>query len=589
VAASGEESRRTTPVRRHGFRTRSLGRLRRAASGPRPASARIRRRRERWRRADGRDRRRRLRWLAGFFIRFVAGIGVSAQPRGGSASLLECGQQGKIVGPCPLELESSRLRPTSFGYGAGLCNGVEREQCRAEIDPCRRQVELITARRQLGDQGPAGRDGRASVPGSKLRVDQIGHADRLIGSVVHSSETFARQAQACGVVAVKSRKHRLDILAQHQVARHRSRAFEGPHLCQRRARGIQLVVVCNRIPQEAEGCVEIASIAGRTFVLTGQRQCMFGGCAASLTPPRVKPGSGYGQPAEHAQVRRRLGVEQGSACIGVRQPLADQCAGQYTRQDGGDLQSQRRGAMLPGESGARVVAIGREIALESGRIRAGHVRVPGFCEQARDRVGRAQLRRLDLTLSGQPFQCEGLRRLEQAIARAGVVVARQHGDQRAVDQHVERIEHRPGVDSLLVGSDLLRHLQGAAADHHSQAAEHGLLRFVEKPVAPLERRAQSLLACRRRAVAVSRQQPQPVAHRACEAVNAEHRGACRGELDGQRQAVDRVADRHHRRQVGIGERKAGVGRLRAVDEQCHCAAGKGVIDAGAGRRQIERG
>ena len=94
----------------------------------------------------------------------------------------------------------------------------------------------------------------------------------------------------------------------------------------------------------------------------------------------------------------------------------------------------------------------RASAAIAGRDPAGQVRVPGFCEQARDRLCQAQLRRLDLSRRGQPFQGEGLRRLEQAIARAGVVVARQHRDQRAVDQHVERIEHRPGVDRPYAGS-----------------------------------------------------------------------------------------------------------------------------------------
>jgi hypothetical protein len=39
--------------------------------------------------------------------------------------------------------------------------------------------------------------------------------------------------------------------------------------------------------------------------------------------------------------------------------------------------------------------------------------------------------------------------------------------------------------------------------------------------------------------------------------------------------------------VGLVSGEAWVGRLRAVDEECHRAAGKGLLGAGAGRRQIQ--
>jgi len=98
-----------------------------------------------------------------------------------------------------------------------------------------------------------------------------------------------------------------------------------------------------------------------------------------------------------------------------------------------------------------------------------------------------------------------------------------------------------------------------------------------------------VLAGRRRAVAVSRQELQAVAHRAREALDAEHRSPGGGQLDGQGQAIDRVAHRRHRCDVGIGEPEAWVGRLSAVDEQCHRAGGEGLLDVGAGERQLEGG
>jgi hypothetical protein len=86
-------------------------------------------------------------------------------------------------------------------------------------------------------------------------------------------------------------------------------------------------------------------------------------------------------------------------------------------------------------------------------------------------------------------------------------------------------------------------------------------------VAPFERGAQRLLPLGRGAVAGRRQQLQAVLHRFEQRPHAERRRARRGQLDRERQAVQRAADLDHRRGIGFAQREPAVDRVRALREQ----------------------
>jgi hypothetical protein len=88
-------------------------------------------------------------------------------------------------------------------------------------------------------------------------------------------------------------------------------------------------------------------------------------------------------------------------------------------------------------------------------------------------------------------------------------------------------------------------------------------------VAPFERRAQRLLALRRGAVAARGQQLQAVLHGRQQRLHTERRSTRCGQLDGERQTVDRPADRDHRRDIRIADREARVDRSGALREQRH--------------------
>ena len=171
----------------------------------------------------------------------------------------------------------------------------------------------------------------------------------------------------------------------------------------------------------------------------------------------------------------------------------------------------------------------------------------------------------------QALQRERARCLEQTVARLAVAITvalRQRHDQRAVDQPVQCVEHRPEVVGV-VDEQRLDQLERRAAGQHTQAPEHPLLALVEQAVAPLERGVQRALAFGRGAVAPMGEQGEAVAHRGEQACHAEQRRARGGQLDRQRQAVERVAQLDHRGGVGAVEREMAVEGAHPLDEERH--------------------
>ncbi len=90
-------------------------------------------------------------------------------------------------------------------------------------------------------------------------------------------------------------------------------------------------------------------------------------------------------------------------------------------------------------------------------------------------------------------------------------------------------------------------------------------------MAPLERGAQRLLARRRLAVAARAQQAEALVQRRRQRRDAEQRHARCRQLDRQRQAIERAAQRDDRGRVRIVEHEAAIERDDALDEQGHRA------------------
>ena len=169
-----------------------------------------------------------------------------------------------------------------------------------------------------------------------------------------------------------------------------------------------------------------------------------------------------------------------------------------------------------------------------------------------------QPERVLLAGGGEPAGRVLLDRVQQPVAglAAQLVV---EGDQRLVDERGHQVEHGAGRD-LLVRADLLGHLQVPAGEHR-QPAQQDLLRLGQQLVAPVHRGAQRLLPRRRGPVARG-QQPEPVIEPAGDLLHRQRADPRRGQLDGQRHAVQGPAQPGHRLGVVAAQREAGPGRRR---------------------------
>ena len=87
-------------------------------------------------------------------------------------------------------------------------------------------------------------------------------------------------------------------------------------------------------------------------------------------------------------------------------------------------------------------------------------------------------------------------------------------------------------------------------------------------VRPADRRRQRLQAGRGIARAVA-QQRKAIGHLGQQRLRGQDGDPRRGQLDGQRQAIERAADRRYRRRIALAELKRGPHRLRPLDEEAH--------------------
>ena len=157
--------------------------------------------------------------------------------------------------------------------------------------------------------------------------------------------------------------------------------------------------------------------------------------------------------------------------------------------------------------------------------------------------------------------------LEQRVAGVGTSpVGDDHG---LVDQSSQQVGHGLMVDALIRahradGSDV------AATREHRQPVEQQPLVLGEQLVGPLHRRPQRLVALRP-ATTAALQQPEAVRQLVGEIAECHRTDPSGGQLDGQRKAVQAVADRGDHRQVGVRRRERGVRRCGPLAEQLHPA------------------
>ena len=129
----------------------------------------------------------------------------------------------------------------------------------------------------------------------------------------------------------------------------------------------------------------------------------------------------------------------------------------------------------------------------------------------------------------------------------------------------ECLEHRPLVQHV-VGRDLLRHGERAAAGEHTEPPEHGLLVRREQPVAPLQRGTQRLVTAQHRARAGG-QQAEALAQPLAQSFDAHQGQSGDGKLDRERDPVEPPAYLDDRGNVARHELETPVDRACTLDEQ----------------------
>ena len=137
-------------------------------------------------------------------------------------------------------------------------------------------------------------------------------------------------------------------------------------------------------------------------------------------------------------------------------------------------------------------------------------------------------------------------------------------DQRLVSQRRQQAQHVRG-GQVITRAELLGHLQRPAGEDR-QPAQQNLLPLGQQVMAPVDRRAQRTLA-RRRSRATVGQQPEAVVHTGQDLLNSQHPDPGGRQLDSQRDAIQRPAERGDRRKAGRGQGETGTRRGGAVAEQ----------------------
>ena len=184
----------------------------------------------------------------------------------------------------------------------------------------------------------------------------------------------------------------------------------------------------------------------------------------------------------------------------------------------------------------------------------------------------------------QPFGGVLPDRVQQPVPGVAGRLAVQH-HQRLVDQRDEQPEDLLGPDGL-VRAHLLGHVQVPAGEGRQPPQQH-LLGLVQQLIAPVHGGPQRLLAQRRGPVARV-EQLEPVAQPALDLLHRQRPHPGRGQLDAQRDAVQRPAQPRHRRGVVAGQRETWPGPRGPGREQPHRLVRRQLGAVGAVRRQVQR-
>ncbi len=115
--------------------------------------------------------------------------------------------------------------------------------------------------------------------------------------------------------------------------------------------------------------------------------------------------------------------------------------------------------------------------------------------------------------------------------------------------------------------------QGEAAGENREPPQGHAGGGIEQVVAPVEQRAQGLMA-RQGGARAAGEQLQPVVEPLSEAAQPEDVDACGGEFDGERHAVERAADIAHHGRIGVVELVFAEGGGGAFDEELH----RGIVE-----------
>jgi hypothetical protein len=234
----------------------------------------------------------------------------------------------------------------------------------------------------------------------------------------------------------------------------------------------------------------------------------------------------------------------------------------------------------PAQRGPQVVVLGVEPAQ------------PGHHVRARQR-GRRPLGQVQVPRGVRPPGFPGLRaglellgavfadRLQQVHPRPARRAARRGGD-----RHPDQV---PGHQGGEAGHGVhpahgLGRVEGAAAGEHAQLAEQPLLGRAQQFVAPGDRVPHGLLPVRQVVRAVH-QLWQPAGQPGQQVTGRQQRKPGRGQLDGQRDAVEPAADLGHRLARRRVRRERCPSRVGPVREQLHGGGLGGVRVARAGERE----
>src|ERR1700722_2336560 len=132
----------------------------------------------------------------------------------------------------------------------------------------------------------------------------------------------------------------------------------------------------------------------------------------------------------------------------------------------------------------------------------------------------------------------GLSRFEQAVAAHCAAVGCKH--ERFVDQRSERFEDM-ALTRVLATRGSNRAIYGKCVSENREAPGKNALVLAEQLIAPVERRAQRLLA-RQQVPSASRQQRKPLIESIAELLRAQKRRSCRREFDRERNTVEAAAN-----------------------------------------------